>query len=133
MFTCGSEALPGPKGRTFLTLSAAMNGRSSTSPTNPGAPSFPRSVREGGDFDLPNWSDKVKIPALSRQKQARQGWGTLIRSVIWSGADRETIRVVEKPAGELKAGAAVGDLANREGHDFKSCQFASPRDLGFSR
>ena len=29
-------------------------------------------MREGGDFDLPNWCDKVEIPALSRQKKTRQ-------------------------------------------------------------
>jgi hypothetical protein len=46
-----------------------------------GAPSFPRSLREGGGFDfLPSVSCpvKVKIPALSPQKTARQGRGTLM-------------------------------------------------------
>ena len=29
-------------------------------------------MREGGDFDLPNWSDKVKIPPCLAKKQTRQ-------------------------------------------------------------
>src|SRR5207247_6044154 len=52
----------------------------------PGAPPLARSLRQGGDFDFRSrvLPVRVKFPALSRQRMARQGRGTL-RSEIKAG------------------------------------------------
>ncbi len=68
---------------SFLLLSAGLKPCADTTSSCrvivPGAPPFPRVLREGGDSDFPVLVPcpvKVKIPALSRQSTARQGRGT---------------------------------------------------------